>query len=253
MLLYCSPDSRNRKNGTPESIIKHVLRKLISKAIRAILILFFLALIPALFRTLTALPINLDEKTAGIPLLCGLGSGLILFGFIHRFTSFYVLGHELTHWVSAKLFFKKTGLLSVGDSGGSVQVERPNAFISLSPYFIPFYCIVWLGIYGVYNLFVKTPPPLAVQLSYAGLGIGYAYHLALTFVALKRGQSDLLQHGKIFSMIFIIAANILLLLLLATAFSGRWSDATDLLIKNITNEWETLLRLFTKIRKSIIP
>ena len=58
--------------------------------------------------------------------------GLPLFCFL-RLNSLYVFGHELTHWVMAKIFLRKTGRFQSGKNAGAVEVENPNVWIILAP------------------------------------------------------------------------------------------------------------------------
>ena len=54
----------------------------------------------------------------------------------------YVLGHELTHAIWAILMGKKVSKIKISKKGGYVEISKSNFWISLSPYFFPFYTFV---------------------------------------------------------------------------------------------------------------
>ena len=70
----------------------------------------------------------------------------------------YVLGHELTHALWGLAFGAKPSNLKVGLKGGSVMLTKSNVWITLAPYFFPF----WTAIVGLVALVVRcfvTPLP----------------------------------------------------------------------------------------------
>ncbi|MBU2530244.1 MAG: M50 family metallopeptidase, partial [Elusimicrobia bacterium] len=77
------------------------------------------------------------------------------FHFYNKHRSYlYVLAHELTHAVTAILNGIKIKKISVGKTNGYVTLSRDNIFISLAPYFIPFYAIILSAMYFVAGEFI---------------------------------------------------------------------------------------------------
>jgi len=183
--------------------------------------------------TILLLPVNLSPRVAALPATVGFAVGAIIFSLGCRFSGLYVLGHELTHYLAAKLCFRKTGPLKVGLRDGSVTVEHPNVFIVLSPYIIPGFALAWIGLYGVILFVYPEPGWRLVSAFYAGVGLSYAYHVVLTFVALWRGQDDLKLYGPVFSLSAIFFGNAVTVFA-ATVIAGRhWHEALPLLVKHV--------------------
>jgi hypothetical protein len=59
----------------------------------------------------------------------------------------YVAGHELTHALAAWMCFGKVEHLSVDLDGGYVDTDTDNLFVSLSPYFVPLWMLVWMAVF----------------------------------------------------------------------------------------------------------
>ena len=188
--------------------------------------LIFLTLV--FITVLIQLPVNFDGHQVVIPLVSGFAGGLIFFVFVSRVPVLYVFGHEMTHWLVAKCFLRKTGSIKIGVGRGHVQVERPNLWIVLAPYFVPLYALVWVGAYGVGQMIFGTPRPGVAIGFNIGLGITYAYHLKMTAYALSRAQSDLNMHGVFFSLSLIICFNIALLLFCLIVASAQWGEGVRL-------------------------
>ena len=84
---------------------------------------------------------SLRETWTGGTLLISFTAGFVVLGLgpgAGLSVRLYVFGHELTHWLTARLFRRRTGAFHVGGDRGYVMVERPNVWITLAPYFVPF-------------------------------------------------------------------------------------------------------------------
>lgn len=186
---------------------KRVVRGCLHGAINAGL----LAAAAALARALVLLPANLPQTRGMTALSVGFVGGVLAFWFVVRLPRLYVLGHELTHWLTALVFRRRTRGFRVGLEGGSVMVERPNMWIVLAPYFVPVYTLLWIGLYGFYRLVRGAPDPggIAATVAYAGVGVTYAFHVVWTVIALRTGQSDLRMHGVVLSILLIVCLNLL--------------------------------------------
>ncbi len=151
--------------------------------------------------------------------LAAFAAGLVLFSFL-PLKPIYILGHELTHWLTAKLFRRRTGAFHWGLQSGSIAVDAPNGAIILAPYCIPFYFLLALGILAFCTLLRPAWAADSRFLMGAAvlLGLCYAYHLALTARALWHGQSDLRHCGVPLSLLFILGFNLLVVDLLVLYF-----------------------------------
>lgn len=175
----------------------------------------------------------------------GFGGGFIAFTTLFHFTGLYVFGHELTHFLAAKLFRRRTGKFTVRGSSGSVAVERPNIWISLAPYFIPIYTLLWIGLYGLWQFSLPTSPKFVWLVFNTGVGVTYSYHVCLTIKALKREQNDLQRYGRLFSISVILLANMLLLFGGTTIAFSAWQQSAYALSYSIQKEYTVVRDIVT--------
>jgi len=119
----------------------------------------------------------------------------------------HVMAHELTHALAAMLMGGKVTSIQASTSGGTTVVNRSHIFISLAPYIFPFYTALTLAVYAI--------AAESFKIYFLGLiGFTYAFHLALTAWSLSHHQPDLKEGGVVFSLIFIFAGNMMVLMLL---------------------------------------
>jgi hypothetical protein len=142
----------------------------------------------------------------------GLLSYILIYSVFQNPIKTYVIGHELSHAVWTWLFRGKVMGLRAGASGGSVIVSKSNVFISLAPYFFPFYTALSIASYLVLRSF--WPVEQFYEAYRFILGFTWSFHLLLTIYAIMKGQDDLKENGTFFSLIFIYCANVLCLGLL---------------------------------------
>lgn len=128
----------------------------------------------------------------------------------------YVLGHELTHALAAKLCLGKVQAFKIDLNGGYVETDADNLFIALSPYFIPLWMCVWLMVLWL----VKFVYPFEEWEAwfYAGFGFWWSFHLYWTAWVIPREQPDMLENGVLFSLLLIMIMNIGILLVVLYAF-----------------------------------
>jgi hypothetical protein len=122
----------------------------------------------------------------------------------------YVLGHELTHALFVYCFLGKVSGFKVSVDGGYIATNKSNLLISLSPYFVPFWSLLILGVYGISG-YCFTLPAYADQILYALLGASWTFHLLWTLWMIPRDQPDLKENDTFFSLVVIYLMNILLL------------------------------------------
>ena len=86
----------------------------------------------------------------------------------------YVLGHELTHAIWGVAFGARPSKLRVSGSGGSVNLTKTNMFITLAPYFFPFYTFVVVAAALATLAFVRPLPFLPLWMFM--IGFTWAFH-----------------------------------------------------------------------------
>lgn len=126
------------------------------------------------------------------------------------FSYIYVLGHELTHALAILLCGGKIVEFRATARGGHVTSYKSNIFISLSPYFIPLWMIIWMLLVWLVNLI--NPFNTYAEWFYAGFGFWFAFHLFWTANSIiTEKQSDLFKNGLLFSLLIILCINFLLI------------------------------------------
>ena len=126
---------------------------------------------------------------------------------------FYVLAHELSHALAALVSGVKIRKINVGKHGGYVAMSATNAFISLAPYFIPFYALAAGLTYGLASFFRDMAP---YRPFFTGVtGFFLAFHILHTGDILTGPvQSDLKKAGGVlFSFSLVVLLNSLCLAL----------------------------------------
>ena len=117
----------------------------------------------------------------------------------------YVVAHELTHALWGVLFGARVSNLNVSAKGGSVRLTKTNMFITLAPYFFPFYTILVILLRLLVGCFTDVPYPL-VWLFFVGLTWGF--HVTFTVQSLMVRQPDILEYGRLFSYVIIYLFNL---------------------------------------------
>src|SRR3989440_1505376 len=140
-----------------------------------------------------------------------LGAFLWLIAFIGlpRPILLYVFGHELTHAIWVWLMGGRVSRFRVSAEGGHVVTNRTNFWIALAPYFFPIYSILAIAIYGALSIFYNVQP--YGRLLYAIIGGTWAFHLTFTLWMIPKNQTDMQDHGTLFSLVVIYLMNVLLL------------------------------------------
>ncbi len=140
------------------------------------------------------------------------------------FLYLYVLGHELTHAVFVLLCLGKVSGFRVGLDGGHVVTNKSNLLIALSPYFVPFWSLVTVGLLAAITSFF--PFPGQEHALFAILGSTWSFHIFWTLWIIPRDQPDLKENGTFLSLNIIYIANIILLsgLLCLASRDLNWRD-----------------------------
>ena len=143
--------------------------------------------------------------------------GVLVYVIIHfawyNFSRPYVFVHEMTHALAALLCGCRIKDFSVGKDSGYVKMDKCNAFVVLAPYFLPGYVVLTALVYVIASLFVDLTPYRQGFLFL--IGFFTAFHWVQTVKTLfEADQPDLkLAGGKVFSLVMIGLANLLVLAL----------------------------------------
>jgi hypothetical protein len=163
-----------------------------------------------------------------LSLAVSLGAGFVvwflIFMFLPRTMWLYVLGHEFTHALFAMMAGGKVSAFKVTSKGGHILTDKVSWWIALSPYFVPIYALIWIGLWLTVNFYY---PLRAWQpLLYFGLGFFWCFHITFTVSMLHPRQTDLSGEGYIFSGVVIALMNLItvlfLLAILTHDLSGSW-------------------------------
>lgn len=156
----------------------------------------------------------------------------------------YVLGHELTHLVAAKLSMGKIHGFQFSVEGGYVETDVNNFFVALSPYFVPFWMVLWLAVLSGINAFYSFE--LYNLFFFGGLGFWAAFHVYWTSWILPREQLDILENGMLFSSLLICLMNVGMLVTLTCCFGLMgWASYGREFIKTSAESAQLLRDLYT--------
>jgi len=160
-----------------------------------------------------------DATTIWVAVLSGAACWVVIYSLLPKPMWVYVFGHELTHALWTWLFGGKVKKFKASAKGGHVIVTKNNFLISLAPYFFPLYAALVVGVFVMGRL-IWNWEPYAVWFHLL-LGAAYAFHVTLTWHILKTEQSDITQHGYLFSAVIIFLGNIGVLLLGVPLLAAR--------------------------------
>ncbi len=141
-----------------------------------------------------------------VAVLCGVLAFLALWTILPAPVRLYVLGHELTHAVWGLAFGAKVSRLKVGASGGSVSLSKSNVWITLSPYFFPFWTMVVVAAALVTRCFASPLPAPCAWLF--AVGFTWCFHACFTIRSLMQTQPDVQEYGRLFSYVLIWTFNV---------------------------------------------
>lgn len=152
-----------------------------------------------------------------VSLFAGLASFLVVWALLPNQVKIYVLGHELTHALWGMAFGARVGKLRVGAHGGSVTLSKSNVWITLSPYFFPF----WTAVVGAIALIVRcvrffTHPDMPFPFPWLwmfAVGFTWCFHACFTIKSLMLTQPDVMEYGRVFSWTLILVCNLAAVLL----------------------------------------
>jgi len=170
-----------------------------------------------LARQLSFAPHALTDRTLWA-FAAGYGLWLVVSATLPKPMRTYVLGHELTHALWALLMGARVGGLKVKKTGGQVRTSKINWFITLAPYFFPFYAMLFIALFFLAHAIWHFDHFLWILFFLVGLG--WSFHVTFTLMMLLTvKQTDVTSQGVLFSAVVIYFMNLLVMILTATALS----------------------------------
>lgn len=124
----------------------------------------------------------------------------------HTLIVLYVLAHELTHALAGITCLARIKRISVKKTGGFVELNKSNIWITLAPYMVPLYLVILL----IIRYFIGWIDAhwYEANIWYCLTGITFTFHILYTAVALiSNDQPDIHDYGPIFSYWFILIGN----------------------------------------------
>jgi hypothetical protein len=228
-------------------MIKFLINNKIIKFFYAILLLPFCY---SLFLTLIYIIKNIQLSNKLVQyFLLGTSGYLVIHLLLYKPIKLYVIGHELVHMISTYICGGKVKKIRIGSSYGSVNVDKVNTFIALSPYFVPFYTIIVILLWTISKYIIKIN--LSIEILSFFIGFTIMFHLLLTMYAIYVGQQDFKISGWLFSTVVIFIINCLILIFLfILMFSPKIqsSQIKDFFVSNTKNIY---IICFQKVLKFI--
>jgi hypothetical protein len=173
------------------------------------------------------------------------GGGAIAYIFFHflirKPERLYLWGHELTHLIVAKIFFRQVhGFHITSRTGGKVVIDRTNIAIDLAPYAIPFYSLLAAGPAMLFRgefAFIRE-----TYLAFSSFL--FVMHLSFSLEGFVRGQPDLQRSGRIFSGGVVLFCLLFLLpVLWAPATQAGFNEIASFYGEWLNSFYSVLLRL----------
>ena len=190
--------------GNLQNILNHIIGCL-KWPIAIVTVLILPATVLECWRLLALL---VEDHQLATPLLMGAAAYIILWKLIFSRTIwgtwFSTLEHELTHVLFALLTFHKvTGFQITYNQGGRMRYEGSKSWlISISPYFFPTFSVLLV-------ITLSLVPDDKLFLTCVVLGGSISYHLISNIKQLHTAQTDLIEVGLPFVILFLPTANLL--------------------------------------------
>ena len=167
-----------------------------------------------------------NAETIWVATLSGAACWWVIYLLLPKPMWVYVVGHELTHAIWTWLMGGQVKKFKASSKGGHVVVTKSNFLIALAPYFFPLYAILLVLVFCLGRLAWDWRGYLVWF--HVLLGAAYAFHVTLTWHVLKNSQSDITEHGYLFSAVIIFLGNVGLLLIGIPLLTSRISVVSAL-------------------------
>lgn len=201
----------------------------------------------ALWRVLLA---SYGADTVWVPLLAGAACWLVVLILLPKPMWIYVFGHELTHALWTWLFGGRVKKFKATSEGGHVVTSKTNFLIVLAPYFFPLYAALVVLVFAVGHLIWDWRGYLVwFHLTF---GAAYAFHVTLTWHALKTRQTDITSQGYLFSAVIIFLGNTSVLLFGVSLLTAKvnclnalswWLESTGGIFHQLAQWFENFSRI----------
>jgi Peptidase M50B-like len=200
--------------------------------------LFTLAGIPILIADgvlLYTIPVPVGRilvREEGWLLLCGAAAYLLTHLFLRKPERIYLWGHEFSHLIVAKLFFRKIHQFQISSrTGGKVVMDRTNVMIDLAPYTVPLYCLAA----AVSAQIFRHASPWVSDVYLVLASFLFTMHLLFSAEGFLNAQPDLMRSGLLFSVAVILFFLLLWIPILLAPGAGKgYQGAFD-----AYRSWET--------------
>ena len=188
-----------------------------------------------------------------LSLASGFSLWLLIFVFLPRTMWLYVLGHEFTHALAAMMAGGKVTAFKVTSKGGHVMTDRVNWWIALSPYFVPIYALIWVGLWLTVDFYYPLKAWLPAL--FFGLGLFWCFHVTFTVSMFHLRQTDLTGQGIVFSFVIIALFNVLFVLLLFSILTHDVAMSWKLFLQRTGQcyvyTWNEILQGIAWVQKTI--
>jgi hypothetical protein len=146
-------------------------------------------------------------------------------------------------------FGARVSNLKVGKSGGSVSLSKSNVWITLAPYFFPFWTIIVVVAALVTRCFV-SPLPWPCAWLFA-IAFTWCFHVCFTIRSLMQPQPDVQEYGRLFSYVLIWTFNVAgVIAWIACTTEVTWRAVGECLWGRISGAYLAIgLRLFETVSK----
>ena len=160
----------------------------------------------------------------------------------------YVAGHELTHAFFVLIFRGEVSRIRITPEGGHILTNRNNFLISLSPYLVPFYTLLFLLGWALFEWRWVNFAGSDFFWFYGVTGLTWMFHVAYTIWMLQRDQNDIELNGRLFSFAVIFLANVTIIsfLMILASPDANFTSFGEAWLQNL----ETLgSRIVTSVRE----
>ncbi|MEW6721526.1 MAG: hypothetical protein AB1346_13850 [Thermodesulfobacteriota bacterium] len=148
---------------------------------------------------LYTLPVHLSARFTSMQFMIFAAGAAIYLGFhffVRKPERLYLWGHELTHLLMAKIFFRQVhGFHITSRSGGKVVIDRTNVAIDLAPYAVPIYSLAAI----LPILLFRGRYPFSREFYLAAAAFFFTMHISFSLEGFVHGQPDLRRSGRLFS------------------------------------------------------
>ena len=157
--------------------------------------------------------------------LGGVLTYLLVHFFLRKPERFYLWGHEFSHLVLAKVFFRRIHQFQISSrDGGKVVLDRTNVMIDLAPYIFPLYSVAAV----IAATAFRHASPWVPDIYLGSASFLFTMHLFFSAEGFLTGQPDLRRSGRIFSAAVVLFFLLLWIpCLMAPGVSAGWSGAAQ--------------------------